>query len=351
MSTPPETVLCEYRYDALDSLSSQNFPNTPVRQQFYCKNRLATEIQAGIGRSIIQHENLLLAEQRHENSAIATRLLAPDLQRSVLHTLAGVHQHAIAYSPYGHHRAESGLSSLLGFNGQRPDPVTGHYLLGNGYRAFNPVLMRFNGPDSLSPFGKGGLNAYGYCKGDPINFVDPTGHFRFLQQGLRRLNRSIEIKNLETKMLNHYNRVDKTDLVRNQIKIVDKELPYQTRNTAGGKTVPVENIGRDVMLEQLWAGHPIEYISPLSYRGMFEPPLPKPKISYPSAYNEYVTRYRKRNLGLLPPPNDATDKTFDKLHDFATNDKGIGSELINKILERAEARRIRGKIPGRREIF
>jgi RHS repeat-associated protein len=66
---------------------------------------------------------------------------------------------------------------LLGFNGQRAEPVTGHYLLGNGYRAFNPVLMRFNSPDSLSPFGKGGVNAYGYCQGNPINRSDPTGHF------------------------------------------------------------------------------------------------------------------------------------------------------------------------------
>jgi hypothetical protein len=53
--------------------------------------------------------------------------------------------------------------------------VTGHYLLGNGYRAFNPVLMRFNSPDNLSPFGKGGLNSYAYCLGDPINLQDSTG--------------------------------------------------------------------------------------------------------------------------------------------------------------------------------
>lgn len=82
----------------------------------------------------------------------------------------------IIYSPYGHRAPENGLLSLLGFNGERPDPVTGHYLLGNGYRAFNPVLMRFNSPDSWSPFGKGGLNAYAYCLGDPMNQTDPTGH-------------------------------------------------------------------------------------------------------------------------------------------------------------------------------
>ncbi|RMU75656.1 hypothetical protein ALP24_200133 [Pseudomonas syringae pv. aptata] len=36
--------------------------------------------------------------------------------------------------------------------------------------------MRFNSPDSMSPFGKGGMNAYAYCAGDPVNRSDPTGH-------------------------------------------------------------------------------------------------------------------------------------------------------------------------------
>ncbi|MEE4636302.1 RHS repeat-associated core domain-containing protein [Pseudomonas alliivorans] len=36
--------------------------------------------------------------------------------------------------------------------------------------------MRFNQPDNLSPFGRGGLNAYAYCLGDPVNRGDPSGH-------------------------------------------------------------------------------------------------------------------------------------------------------------------------------
>ncbi|KAB0495016.1 RHS repeat-associated core domain-containing protein [Pseudomonas vancouverensis] len=177
MSSPQQILLCQYRYDPLDRLTGHVQSEAPVRQRFYCKSRLATEVQGAIGYSIVQHDDLLLAQQQRRGDSLDTTLLAADVQRSVLQTAkANAARHAIAYSPYGHRPAESGLSSLLGFNGERPDPVTGCYLLGNGYRAFNPVLMRFNSPDSLSPFGKGGLNSYAYCLGDPINTHDPSGH-------------------------------------------------------------------------------------------------------------------------------------------------------------------------------
>jgi RHS repeat-associated protein len=78
------------------------------------------------------------------------------------------------YAPYGFQPSRNGA---LGFNGESADRLTGHYPLGNGYRAYNPVLMRFNIPDSLSPFARGGLNAYGYCQGEPVNSLDPSGHW------------------------------------------------------------------------------------------------------------------------------------------------------------------------------
>ena len=105
-----------------------------------------------------------------------TTLLATDQQHSVLSALDAGQSHAIAYSPYGYRPPENGLLSLLGFNGELPDSLTGHYHLGKGYRQFNPVLMRFNSPDSWSPFGAGGLNAYAYCGGEPVNRDDRTGH-------------------------------------------------------------------------------------------------------------------------------------------------------------------------------
>ncbi|WP_371318045.1 RHS repeat-associated core domain-containing protein [Pseudomonas sp. PDM31] len=109
-------------------------------------------------------------------SSRRTILLATDQQRSVMNALDATQHHHLAYTPYGHRPSENGLLSLLGFNGELPDPMTGHYPLGNGYRQFNPVLMRFNSPDSWSPFGKGGLNAYAYCAGEPVNRNDRSGH-------------------------------------------------------------------------------------------------------------------------------------------------------------------------------
>lgn len=66
--------------------------------------------------------------------------------------------------------------SHLGFNGEWLDPVLEGYHLGQGYRVYQPKLMRFNAPDSLAPFNEGVHNAYVYCHNDPINFTDPSGH-------------------------------------------------------------------------------------------------------------------------------------------------------------------------------
>lgn len=65
----------------------------------------------------------------------------------------------------------------LGYNAQLHTPPLGQQMLGNGHRVYSPALMRFQSPDRLSPFGRGGVNAYAYCGGDPINRIDPSGRF------------------------------------------------------------------------------------------------------------------------------------------------------------------------------
>lgn len=110
-----------------------------------------------------------------------TVLLATDNKNSVIAEVVGDKTTPIAYSAYGHQSAQQDVVTRLGFNGELRESKIGWYLLGRGYRAYNPRLMRFHSPDSWSPFGWGGLNAYMYCVGDPVNRSDPTGHFSLLK--------------------------------------------------------------------------------------------------------------------------------------------------------------------------
>ena len=163
-----QTLLSRYTYDPLDRLASRTPLAEAMAQRFYKAGQLVTEVQGSEHRTYLRSDSQLLARKNQS----ASTLFATDTQNSVLHA----EDTAIGYTPYGHHEADTGLPGLPGFNGEQPDPITGHDLLGNGYRAYNPTLMRFNSPDSLSPFGDGGLNAYAYCVGDPVNRSDPTGH-------------------------------------------------------------------------------------------------------------------------------------------------------------------------------
>lgn len=99
-----------------------------------------------------------------------------DAKNSVLAESGQDELRQAVYGAYGERRPEDDLQCLLGFNGEVRDELSGWYLLGRGYRVYNPSLMCFHSPDSLSPFDAGGINPYMYTAGDPINFTDPTGH-------------------------------------------------------------------------------------------------------------------------------------------------------------------------------
>ncbi|KPB39274.1 RHS repeat-associated core domain-containing protein [Pseudomonas savastanoi] len=168
--------LCRYRYDPLDRLASLTPLAQAMRQRFYGGQQLTTEVLDGEQRTLFRVRGMPLAQQTLANGNRIVVLDAADQQQNVLHAGSVEQRTAIAYTPYGYSEKAARNPEVPGFNVEQIDTVTGHYLLGNGYRAYNPVLMRFNSPDSFSPFGEGGLNAYGYCAGDPVNRSDPGGH-------------------------------------------------------------------------------------------------------------------------------------------------------------------------------
>ncbi|MGX1173620.1 RHS repeat-associated core domain-containing protein [Pseudomonas sp. R151218B TE3479] len=171
----PGATATVFHYDALDTLIGRA-TSAGREQRFYRNDELATEVQGAASSSFVRAGGVVLAEHR-SGAGIQSLLLAGNDKNSVLCEVSQEVIRGIAYSPYGHRVAGSPVNSHLGYNGERRETQTGWYVLGNGYRVFNPLLMRFHSPDNQSPFGKGGLNAYMYCAGDPINNVDPTGHF------------------------------------------------------------------------------------------------------------------------------------------------------------------------------
>lgn len=117
--------------------------------------------------------------KRSDNDAIQKRMRVSDNLDSVV-SESGLERRSVAYTPYG---LAPNRESLTGFVGQMRSLVPEGYFLGNGYRFYNTILMRFNSPDELSPFEAGGLNAYAYCAGDPVNRTDPSGRMYYAGTG------------------------------------------------------------------------------------------------------------------------------------------------------------------------
>ncbi|WP_459205955.1 RHS repeat-associated core domain-containing protein [Pseudomonas sp. MLB6B] len=125
-------------------------------------------------RTYLKAGHALLAEVKTEGST-PIEICMTDRLGSVL----GMHVSAasIPYMPYGFSAPNFLERKTLGFSGELHDAAARCYLLGVGYhRPYSPALMRFIRSDDASPFGAGGINAYAYCGGDPINNIDPSGH-------------------------------------------------------------------------------------------------------------------------------------------------------------------------------
>lgn len=144
-------------------------------RRFYQNNHVCTELDGTMTRSIFRHQNspLALCTSGAEESR---SIMAVDNSNTVMTELRDSGKAQFAYTPYGHRTVQGESNNPLAFNGEILDTPTDCYLLGS-YRLASPRSYRFYSDDDQSPFGKGGLNSKAYCAGDPVNNVDPTGHF------------------------------------------------------------------------------------------------------------------------------------------------------------------------------
>lgn len=79
---------------------------------------------------------------------------------------------ARVYGAYGYALPGDDLARA-GYAGEIAEHLPNWYMPGG--RLYLPALRRFAAPDALSPFDAGGFCRYGYCAGDPVNRVDPSG--------------------------------------------------------------------------------------------------------------------------------------------------------------------------------
>lgn len=166
---------------------------------------------------------------------MSLQLIGTNKANSTLLTYDGNTQQVNLYSAFGSvDNVQNGL--LPGFNGERPDPLTGVSHLGNGYRAYNPILMRFTCPDNESPFGAGGINPYAYCQNDPVNVADPSGHgfiFRLVRRGL-------------TALLKHFVEDEVAKSMAKQIaKFADNTITYGTQISSAATDIAAYNDASD----------------------------------------------------------------------------------------------------------
>ncbi|CAM3601782.1 RHS repeat-associated core domain protein-containing protein [Pseudomonas reidholzensis] len=148
-----------------------------TNQFFYQNNKLITVKSDGQSRTIFRAADQPLAENNVAGEQ-TSGLLATDQMGSVLKAKDQKNAERHVYSAYGYTSKLPSTMTQLGFNGEHFESVAKSYLLGLGYRAYATTMMRFLSPDSMSPFGAGGINAYSYCAGDPVNNSDPTGHIK-----------------------------------------------------------------------------------------------------------------------------------------------------------------------------
>ncbi|RII76149.1 RHS repeat domain-containing protein [Pseudomonas monteilii] len=172
--------LYRYRYDGHNDLIGVRHEQAAEVTRRYQGYRVTSTRDADLLTEYLYAGDRPLGLQRPAQTA-DNRLFVTDAANSVVGECSHEALHANTYTAYGDSPDNDTLVGLLGFNGEARERALGWSLLGRGYRAYNPGLMRFHSPDTAAPE-QAGINPYVYCGGNPVNWHDPSGHFGMRHQ-------------------------------------------------------------------------------------------------------------------------------------------------------------------------
>ncbi|WP_248916274.1 RHS repeat domain-containing protein [Pseudomonas moorei] len=170
-----EQTLVSYRYDGHNHLVGVTQGNEREILRVYQGYNLSHTRQGTTVTQYLLHGDRPLGQQQVDDPT-RTLLLMTDASPNVIGECLQSGVTTAVYSACGVRSSDEEMLCLLAFNCEVCEEITECYLLGRGYRVYNPNLMRFHSPDSFSPFGAGGMNPYTYCLGNPVTFRDPSGH-------------------------------------------------------------------------------------------------------------------------------------------------------------------------------
>ncbi|MDP2939998.1 MAG: LamG-like jellyroll fold domain-containing protein [Candidatus Omnitrophota bacterium] len=156
-SLPPQTTIY------VGSLYEEQYSGLGLQQTtnhiFLGSQRIASIEHQG---SSIEHRYY------HTNHLGSTDVITDDTGSQLVH---------YEYDPYGTIALTEGSDVTdYKFTGKPLDDETGLYYYGARY--YNPTIGRFITPDTIvqAPYDPQSLNRYSYCRNNPVNYVDPTGH-------------------------------------------------------------------------------------------------------------------------------------------------------------------------------
>lgn len=172
--------LYRYRYDGHNDLIGVRHEQAAEVSRRYQGYRVTSTRDADLLTEYLYAGDRPLGLQRPAQTA-DNRLFVTDAANSVVGECSRDELHENTYTAYGDSPDNDTLVGLLGFNGEARERALGWSLLGRGYRAYNPGLMRFHSPDTAAPE-QAGINPYVYCGGNPVNWHDPSGNFGMRHQ-------------------------------------------------------------------------------------------------------------------------------------------------------------------------